>query len=43
MSSILAGIAIISGVLILTPVFIIGVVADGINRWHEETRERDND
>jgi hypothetical protein len=43
MSAILVGIAIFVGILILTPVFIIGVLADGISRWYEESRERDND
>jgi hypothetical protein len=43
MSSILVGIAIFIGILVMIPVFIIGVLADGINRWYEERRERDND
>jgi uncharacterized oligopeptide transporter (OPT) family protein len=43
MPAILVGIAIFVGILILIPVFIIGVLADGINRWYEESREMDND
>ena len=43
MSSLTIAVVIILSLVVMVPVFIIGIIADAINRWFHETRERDND
>ncbi len=42
MTTLMVAVALVVAIVVMVPVFIIGVIADGINRWVNEREEERN-